>query len=384
MGCVKACGSHIPNTGVSQIQTAEGRAGRTALDCRDVGAGLGGAAAAGSRQSVPVAYSRQRLLCGRLVCPPPHPHPSAACLLPCHPPWAGMGTALEQQRQMSGTLLTAPFSSTQAMRSGPSTCRVSAASDGGMGQRAQHARKQKRPLGCRLAAGRAQGLLPRGVHAEPGTRGCTAFAVDRPACGVRLLTCPMPSERPLQPRARPPWFAFFLEGPPKVLHYGILWNVSAACARAGGRAPASRCRCRCCCCCMGADAHTRRCQPVQVTRGAVPEDFQFDKHWFEQFDALSCPPWQLRCAARGANTGAGAGLAGAAASVHSSSRCQPYAIHNTTRTGSVAPPLPACCSQDPHRSTQGLFPHPPPPSQLNRSSGYAYLRDLLSIEVSNH
>ncbi|PSC69020.1 peptidyl serine alpha-galactosyltransferase [Micractinium conductrix] len=83
-----------------------------------------------------------------------------------------------------------------------------------------------------------------------------------------------------------------VQSPPKVLHYGILWNV---------------------------------------TRGAVPEDFQFDKHWFEQFDALSCPPWQL--------------------------------------------------SQDPHRSTQGLFPHPPPPSQLNRSSGYAYLRDLLSIEV---
>ncbi|KAL4451469.1 hypothetical protein ABPG75_007131 [Micractinium tetrahymenae] len=76
------------------------------------------------------------------------------------------------------------------------------------------------------------------------------------------------------------------ESPPKVLHYGILWNVTSA------------------------------------LPGAEPI-FQFDKHWFEEFDALACPPWDI--------------------------------------------------------NKQGLFSHPPRLSDFN-TSGYQLFRDLMAIQ----
>jgi hypothetical protein len=50
--------------------------------------------------------------------------------------------------------------------------------------------------------------------------------------------------------------------PPKVLHYGLLWNVPGT-------------------------------------------QYSFDKHWHYSFDPLSCPPWQIGWAAHGLAAGGG-------------------------------------------------------------------------------
>ncbi|KAL4441065.1 hypothetical protein ABPG77_010496 [Micractinium sp. CCAP 211/92] len=76
------------------------------------------------------------------------------------------------------------------------------------------------------------------------------------------------------------------KSPPKVLHYGILWNVTSSLPDA---------------------------EPI----------YQFDKHWFEEFDALACPPWEI--------------------------------------------------------NKQGMFAHPPRPSQFN-TTGYQLFRDLLAVQ----
>ncbi|CAK0787529.1 hypothetical protein CVIRNUC_010749 [Coccomyxa viridis] len=67
--------------------------------------------------------------------------------------------------------------------------------------------------------------------------------------------------------------------------------------------------------------------------GVEEAGWQFDKHWYQEFDALVCPPW--------------------------------------------APP------PEGENPTQGLFPFPPQPSTLT-SKGEALLRDLLAIHVVAH
>ena len=100
--------------------------------------------------------------------------------------------------------------------------------------------------------------------------------------------------------------------PPKVLHYGLLWQVPGT-------------------------------------------PYSFDKHWHYQFNPLACPPWDVGCAALG-----GAGVPGGACSPPAAAPKgpTPHPAHRPLCSSALPP---ACASTPPSR------PAPPSPAARTRN-----------------
>jgi hypothetical protein len=106
------------------------------------------------------------------------------------------------------------------------------------------------PLCCVREKGTEKGCLPARPQQQPLLLFCGGGrweALHWP----RLSPPPPPHTHPTP-----------LAEPPKVLHYGLLWNVPGT-------------------------------------------QYSFDKHWHYSFDPLSCPPWQIGWAAHGLAAGGG-------------------------------------------------------------------------------
>ena len=75
--------------------------------------------------------------------------------------------------------------------------------------------------------------------------------------------------------------------PPTVLHYDILWNVT-------GSLPRSSCTLCSLCAAPPKVLHYGILWNVTGSLPGAQPLYQFDKHWFEEFDALACPPWEIK------------------------------------------------------------------------------------------